>query len=190
MNMESKKPIILAVDDTPENLDVVKGILASDYVIKAAISGPIALKIAEKQQPDLVLLDVMMPGMDGYEVCQKLKDNPETRDIPVIFLTAMDQTSNETRGFSLGAADYIFKPVIPPILKARVKTHLALKESMDELNLAYGIIKSQKDRMEEELNIGRDIQMSMLPLEFPAFPDRDEFSVHALLKPAMCRLFS
>jgi sigma-B regulation protein RsbU (phosphoserine phosphatase) len=185
MNLESKKPIILAVDDTPENLDVVKGILASEYVIKAAISGPIALKIAEKQQPDLILLDVMMPGMDGYEVCQKLKDNPKTRDIPVIFLTAMDQTSNETRGFSLGAADYIFKPVIPLILKARVKTHLALKESMDELNLAYGIIKSQKDRMEEELNIGRDIQMSMLPLEFPAFPDRDEFSVHALLKPAL-----
>jgi sigma-B regulation protein RsbU (phosphoserine phosphatase) len=184
MNEHTTKPVILAVDDTPENLDIVKGILASDYVIKVAINGPIALKIAEKQLPDLILLDVMMPGMDGYEVCQRLKENPKTRDIPVIFLTAMDQTSDEAHGFNLGASDYIAKPVNPPILEARVKTHLALKESMDELNRAYGIIKGQKDRMEEELNIGRDIQMSMLPLEFPAFPDRDEFSVHALLKPA------
>ncbi|MDH3788296.1 MAG: SpoIIE family protein phosphatase [Xanthomonadales bacterium] len=181
MNESQSKPVILAVDDTPENLDVVKGILASEYSVKAAINGPIALKIAEKHRPDLILLDVMMPGMDGYEVCQKLKENPKTRDIPVIFVTAMDQTSDETRGFSLGAADYIFKPVIPPILQARVKTHLALKQSMDELSEAYGIIKQQKDRMEEELNIGRDIQMSMLPLEFP---QRDEFSVHALLQPA------
>ena len=184
MTDKPAKPVILAVDDTPENLDVVKGILASDYTVKAAINGPMALKIAEKQKPDLILLDVMMPGMDGHEVCQRLKSNPETRDIPVIFLTAMDQTRDEALGFSLGAADYIAKPVNPPILEARVKTHIALKESMDELHQAYGIIKGQKDRMEEELNIGRDIQMSMLPLEFPAFPDRTEFSIHALLKPA------
>jgi len=179
-----KKFTVLAVDDTPENLDVVKGILAHEYVVKVAINGPMALKIAEKQPPDLILLDIMMPGMDGYEVCRKLKSNPATRDVPVIFLTAMDQTSDEASGFELGAADYITKPVNPPILEARVKTHLALKESMDELQKAYGIIKVQKDRMEDELNIGRDIQMSMLPLEFPAFPDRNELSVHALLKPA------
>jgi sigma-B regulation protein RsbU (phosphoserine phosphatase) len=184
MNTQQKKFTILAVDDTPENLDVVKGILAKDYVVKVAINGPMALKIAEKQTPDLILLDIMMPGMDGYEVCRRLKDNPDTKDVPVIFLTAMDQTSDEAQGFSLGAADYIAKPVNPPILEARVKTHLALKESMDELQKAYSIIKTQKDRMEEELNIGRDIQMSMLPLEFPPFPDRDEFSIHALLKPA------
>lgn len=179
-----KKFTVLAVDDTPENLDVVKGILTPEYVVKVAINGPIALKIAEKQPPDLVLLDIMMPGMNGYEVCRRLKSNPETRDVPVIFLTAMDQTSDEASGFELGAADYITKPVNPPILEARVRTHLALKESMDELQKAYRIIKIQKDRMEEELNIGRDIQMSMLPLEFPAFPDRNELSVHALLKPA------
>jgi sigma-B regulation protein RsbU (phosphoserine phosphatase) len=180
----SRKPVILAVDDTPENLDVVKGVLARDYVVKVAINGPMALKIAEKQPPDLILLDVMMPGMDGHEVCRRLKSNAATRDVPVIFLTAMDQTSDEAQGFSMGAADYIAKPVNPPILEARVKTHIALKESMDELQKAYGIIKTQKDRMEAELNVGRDIQMSMLPLEFPAFPDRDEFSIHALLKPA------
>jgi sigma-B regulation protein RsbU (phosphoserine phosphatase) len=178
------KPVILAVDDTPENLDVVKGILASSYTVKAAINGSMALKIAEKQAPDLILLDIMMPDMNGYEVCQRLKSNPATKDIPVIFLTAMDQTTDEASGFELGAADYITKPVNPPILKARVKTHLALKQSMDELQNAYGIIKLQKDRMEEELNIGRDIQMSMLPLEFPAFPEREEFSIHALLEPA------
>jgi sigma-B regulation protein RsbU (phosphoserine phosphatase) len=184
MSENKRKFTVLAVDDTPENLDVVKGILARDYVVKVAINGQMALKIAEKQAPDLILLDVMMPVMDGHEVCRRLKSNPQTRDVPVIFLTAMDQTSDEALGFSLGAADYIAKPVNPPILEARVKTHLALKESMDELQKAYGIIKTQKDRMEDELNIGRDIQMSMLPLEFPAFPERGEFDVQALLKPA------
>jgi sigma-B regulation protein RsbU (phosphoserine phosphatase) len=175
---------ILAVDDTPENLDVVRGILASQYTVKAAINGPMALKIVEKQPPDLILLDIMMPEMNGYEVCKRLKSNPETKHIPVIFLTAMDQTTDESSGFELGAADYITKPVNPPILEARVKTHLALKQSMDELQKAYGVIKRQKDRMEDELNIGHDIQMSMLPLVFPPYPDRNEFSINALLEPA------
>jgi sigma-B regulation protein RsbU (phosphoserine phosphatase) len=178
------KAIILAVDDTPENLDVVRGILAPQYTVKAAINGPMALKIVEKQPPDLILLDIMMPGMNGYEVCKRLKSDPETKHIPVIFLTAMDQTTDESSGFELGAADYITKPVNPPILEARVKTHLALKQSMDELQKAYRTIKAHKDRMEEELNIGHDIQMSMLPLVFPPYPDRNEFSVNALLEPA------
>ncbi|HKJ21427.1 MAG TPA: response regulator, partial [Woeseiaceae bacterium] len=184
MTSSTKKATILAVDDTPENLDVVRGLLSDEYIVKAATSGAMALKIIEKQKPDLVLLDIMMPGMDGYEVCQHLKDNDETRDIPVIFLTAMEQTTDEAQGFELGAADYITKPVNPPILKARVRTHLALKQSMDELQAAYAIIKKHSDRMEQELNVGHDIQMSMLPLEFPAFPERSEFSLHATLKPA------
>ena len=178
------KPVILAVDDTPENLDVVKGILASKYTVKAAINGPMALKIVEKQPPDLILLDIMMPGMSGYEVCERLKSNPDTSNIPVIFLTAMDQTTDESKGFDLGAADYITKPVNPPILEARVKTHLALKQAMDELQDTYATIKRQKDRMQEELNVGHTIQMSMLPLDFPAFPERSEFDLHGLLKPA------
>ncbi len=178
------KFVILAVDDTPENLDVVKGILASTYTVKAAINGPMALKIVEKQPPDLILLDIMMPGMSGYEVCERLKSNPDTSHIPVIFLTAMDQTTDESKGFDLGAADYITKPVNPPILKSRVKTHLALKQTMDELQGAYATIKRQKDRMQEELNVGHTIQMSMLPLDFPAFPERSEFDLHGLLKPA------
>ena len=181
MSERSEKAAILAVDDTPENLDVVKGILAKDYTVKVAINGPMALKIVEKAPPDLVLLDVMMPEMDGYEVCRRLKAVPVTRDIPVIFLTAMDQTSDEAMGFQAGAADYIAKPINPPILEARVRTHLALKESLDALNQAYAIIKGQKDRMEAELNVGRDIQLSMLPT---FEPDMAEFSVAATMKAA------
>ena len=177
MSDTTEKFTVLAVDDTPENLDVVKGILSADYIVKAATSGPMALKIAAKQLPDLILLDIMMPDMDGYEVCRQLKENEQTRDVPIIFLTAMDQTTDEARGFELGAADYMTKPVNPPILLARVATHLALKSSMDE-------IRKHKDRMQQELNVGRDIQMSMLPVTFPPFPDRTEFSIHALLQPA------
>jgi sigma-B regulation protein RsbU (phosphoserine phosphatase) len=172
---------VLAVDDTPENLDVVKGILASEYTVKVAINGSMALKIAEKQAPDLILLDIMMPEMDGFEVCRRLKAEPGTRDIPVIFLTAMDQTTDEAAGFEVGAADYITKPINPPILEARVRTHLALKESMDALQDAYKIIKGQKDRMEAELNVGRDIQLGMLPTHEP---DRSEFSVAATMQAA------
>jgi serine phosphatase RsbU (regulator of sigma subunit)/CheY-like chemotaxis protein len=184
MSENQNKRSILAVDDTPENLDVVKGILSPDYTVKAATSGKMALKIAETQTPDLILLDIMMPEMDGYEVCKRLKSNPKTSEIPIIFLTAKDQTMDEAKGFELGAEDYILKPVNPPILKARVKTHVALKQSRDALQEAYGIIKGQKDRMQEELNVGREIQMSMIPLKFPPFPGHDEFDIYATLVPA------
>jgi sigma-B regulation protein RsbU (phosphoserine phosphatase) len=185
MASDVTRPTVLAVDDTPENLDIVKGILHGDYNIKVAVNGNIALKIAQSQSPDLILLDIMMPEIDGYEVCRQLKANPETKDIPVIFLTAKGETADEAEGFKLGAADYILKPVNPPLLKARVKTHLALKQNMDELQAAYAVINKQKERMQEELNVGRDIQMSMVPDTFPAFPDHDEFDIHALLKPAL-----
>jgi putative two-component system response regulator len=128
---DREKPVVLAVDDTPENLDVVKGLLVPDYKVLVANNGATALKIVEKQSPDVVLLDIMMPDMDGYEVCRRLKANPATASTPVIFLTAKDQTADEAEGFALGAADYILKPVNPPILEARVRTHVALKRSMD-----------------------------------------------------------
>lgn len=178
--MDLRRKTILAVDDAAENLDVVKSVLSPFYTVKAAVNGKMALGIADKQQPDLILLDIMMPEMDGYEACRLLKQNPSTRDIPVIFLTAKDQSMDEAKGFALGAADYIHKPFSPPILLARVATHLTLRQNMEELEQAYAIIEGQKNRMEEELNIGHEIQMRMIPSEMP---DRREFSLHAVLEP-------
>ena len=133
-NMTNKKATILVVDDTPENIDVLSGILKKQYRIKAALNGKIALKIArENPKPDLILLDVMMPEMDGYEVCKKLKKNPETAKIPIIFVTAKSEIRDEERGFSLGASDYITKPVSPPIVSARVHTHLNLYDQARHL---------------------------------------------------------
>ena len=123
------KKTILAVDDTPENIDVLTGVLGSLYTVKVATSGRLALKVAfSAHPPDLILLDVMMPEMDGYEVCRQLKENERTRDIPVIFVTALSEPIDEARGFELGAADYITKPVRPQIVLSRVKTHLAMHD--------------------------------------------------------------
>jgi putative two-component system response regulator len=124
-----QKQIILVVDDTLTNIDVVKGVLAQTYLVQAALNGKVALKIIEKHKPDLILLDILMPEMDGYEICKILKSQPETKDIPVIFLTAKSQEGDETKGLALGAVDYITKPISPAILNARVKNYLALQES-------------------------------------------------------------
>ena len=131
-----EKPIatVLVVDDTPDNLSLMGGLLRDHYHVKVANQGEKALKIAQGEQPpDLILLDIMIPGMDGYEVCRRLKANLHTRDIPVIFLTARADMEDERQGLALGAVDYITKPIIPPILLARVATHLALKASADFL---------------------------------------------------------
>nr|CRH04958.1 putative Response regulator protein (include SpoIIE domain) [Candidatus Magnetococcus massalia] len=131
-----KQPLtgtILAVDDTPANLDVVKAVLSEHYTIQAAISGERALKLIKSRKPDLILLDIMMPEMDGYEVCRRLKEDPETADLPVIFLTAKREVEDEIRGLALGAVDYITKPISPPILQERVKTHLALRYASHKL---------------------------------------------------------
>ncbi|MBF0471305.1 MAG: response regulator, partial [Gammaproteobacteria bacterium] len=128
---DGNKMTILAVDDTSANIDVVKGILADDYFVQAAVTAAMAFKIIEKRSPDLILLDIMMPGMDGYEVCRRLKASEETRDIPVIFLTAKSEDEDEARGFALGAVDYITKPIRPSILRERVRAQLELKASRD-----------------------------------------------------------
>ncbi|MFC1749306.1 two-component system response regulator [Pseudomonadota bacterium] len=128
-----RKKTILAVDDTPENLDVLKGILTPEYTVKVAVNGSIALKIAEAHSPDLILLDIMMPGMSGLEVCKRLKANPATAPIPVIFVTAKGEVDDEKAGFDVGAVDYITKPVSVPIVRRRVATHLSLVR-VDELN--------------------------------------------------------
>lgn len=122
----STKATVLIVDDTPVNLDILREILSPLYDIKLAINGEIALRIAQSMQPNLILLDIMMPGMNGFEVCEKLKLDPRTAHIPVIFVTAMNEVSDEAKGFEVGAIDYITKPISPSIVLARVKTHLAL----------------------------------------------------------------
>jgi putative two-component system response regulator len=142
-----EKPIatVLVVDDTPDNLSLMGGLLRDHYHVKVANQGEKALKIAQGEQPpDLILLDIMMPGMDGYEVCRRLKANLHTRDIPVIFLTARADMEDERLGLELGAVDYITKPISPPILLARVATHLALKASAD-------FLRDKSDYLEREV---------------------------------------
>ena len=116
----SGKAVILAVDDTPENLDVVKGALGGDYVIKAAINGMIALKIAQKVPPELILLDIRMPGMDGFEVMSQLRANEATRGIPVIFLTGESDSEVRQRADDMGAAGFVTKPIDGAILRQTV----------------------------------------------------------------------
>lgn len=126
---------ILVVDDTPANIDLLVEILKDDYQVKAAVDGERALQSVEADPPDLILLDVMMPGMDGYEVCQRLKADEQTRDIPVIFVTAKSDTEDETRGLDLGAVDYVTKPVSAPIVRARIRNHLDLHDARESLKL-------------------------------------------------------
>lgn len=132
--MSSEQQTILVVDDTPENIDVLVGVLKESYKVKAAINGEMALKIARAAPPDIILLDIMMPGIDGYEVCRQLKDDPGTRTIPIIFVTAKIGVEDQIKGLELGAVDYVTKPISPPIVLARVKTHLALYDQQRELD--------------------------------------------------------
>lgn len=125
---QEKGHTILIVDDTVENLHFLDVLLKTEYKVKAAKSGAQAIKLAFADPPDMILLDVMMPEMDGYETIIKLKENVRVANIPVIFLTALKSETDETRGFSLGAVDYITKPISPPILLHRVKTHLSLHD--------------------------------------------------------------
>lgn len=132
MNQPNTRPLILAVDDEASNLQLLRQILQDHYRLLFAKDGARALELARREQPDLLLLDVMMPGMSGYEVCGALKANPATASIPVIFVTALTETDDEVEGFEAGAVDYITKPVSPPIVRARVRTHLSLVR-MEEL---------------------------------------------------------
>ncbi len=164
---QQSKPVVLAVDDTPENLDVVKTILAQDYLVKAAINGKIALKIAETQQPDLILLDIMMPEMDGYEVCQALKSNPATERIPVIFISALDDTSDKVKGLDLGAVDYISKPFEAAEVIARVNTHLTMHRLRQELARRNRQLEAANERMQEDLDAAARVQQALLPASLP-----------------------
>ncbi len=151
---------ILIVDDTPDNITLLNSVLKDLYNTKIAVNGEIALKIASiKPQPDLILLDIMMPGMDGYEVCQRLKSDTETKDIPIIFLTAKIQVEYEEKGFDVGAVDYITKPISIPTLKARVSTHLFLKEAADQLKNQNQVLEIKVKERTKDLQISQDISI-------------------------------
>ncbi|MGE4297786.1 MAG: response regulator [Desulfovibrionaceae bacterium] len=130
---DPKKETILIADDTPENIQVLMETLKDDYALIAATNGAKTLDLAARKMPDLILLDVMMPEMDGYEVCARLKADAATRGIPVIFVTAKSDPDDEMRGLALGAVDYITKPYSPPVVRARVRTHLEIKRAREEL---------------------------------------------------------
>ncbi|MDT8990703.1 two-component system response regulator [Curvibacter sp. APW13] len=152
------KPTILVVDDTPDNLSLMRELLKTDYQVLLANGGERALKLAAMvPPPDLILLDIMMPGMDGYEVCQRLKHNPQTRDIPVVFLTAKTDIDDEQHGLELGAVDYITKPISPPIVLARVKNHLALKAHTDFLRDKSDFLETEVAKRTREVVAIQDV---------------------------------
>jgi len=145
----SSKPTVLVIDDTPSNLDVLTGILKDTYQVKVAINGHIGIKIAKTvPQPDLILLDIMMPDIDGFEVCRQLKLQPNTAHIPIIFVTAKIDAEDEVKGLSLGAVDYLTKPITPQIALQRVKTHIALYDQQRALF-------SQVREKTREINLGK-----------------------------------
>jgi serine phosphatase RsbU (regulator of sigma subunit) len=159
--MPAEKKTVLVVDDAPANIHVVNEILRDAYKVRVATNGPKGLELAAgTPNPDLILLDVVMPEMDGYEVCSRLKASPVTRDIPVIFLTGQTETSDETRGFAVGAVDYIHKPFSPAVVAARVHTHLMLRETQEQL-------QRQLQNIRSELEHAREIQLSILPQSVP-----------------------
>lgn len=152
------KATILAVDDTPDNLSLVHSLLKDFYQVKVANNGERALAIAQSDTPpDLILLDIMMPVMDGYEVCRRIKESKLSRHIPIIFLTAKAEVEDEAYGLELGAVDYITKPISPPILLARVKTHLALKRMQDFLRDQNAFLENEVKQRTEEIAAIQDV---------------------------------
>ena len=151
MGNGENKHTVLIVDDVGTNIDVLKAILEDNYDIKIALNGGTALEIAAKEpHPDIILLDVMMPEMNGYEVCTKLKSDPITSQIPVLFVTALDDTQFEVQGFDVGGVDFITKPVVPELVLARVKTHLELKEVKEKL-IEYS--QRMEKMLDDKLNL-------------------------------------
>ncbi|MEO5340773.1 MAG: two-component system response regulator [Magnetococcus sp. MYC-9] len=147
----ARKPVILVVDDTKTNIDLLVHLLADLYEVSVALDGASALELVMEDPPDLILLDVMMPDMDGYETCRRLKLRAETRDIPVIFVTARKEAVDEEQGLALGAVDYITKPFSPTIVKARIKTHLQLKQAHDTVKRHNLILEETVQQRTTEL---------------------------------------
>ena len=161
--MTEQKPRILIVDDEPINLKVLSDLLRDSYTLSVAKDGPSALaRLAAGTPPDLVLLDIMMPGMDGIAVCEQMKRDPTTAGVPVIFVTAMGQPHDETRGFDVGAVDYITKPISPPVVQARVKTHIALVQAQRRLSEQNRDLERRVAQRTQELAHTQDVTIRAL----------------------------
>jgi putative two-component system response regulator len=158
MDETIERATVLVVDDAPENLELLSMLLKDRYKVRVANRGAKALKIAcATPQPDIIILDVVMPEMDGYEVCETLKKNPQTMHIPVIFLTAKSEVEDEEKGLNIGGADYVTKPISPPILLARIKAHLAIKASTDFLRDNQAFLQMEVERRTREVVAIRNV---------------------------------
>ncbi len=174
------KPLVLIIDDTPDNLSVATGVIKDFCRIKVATSGAKGLELATSPDgPDLILLDIMMPDMDGYEVCRRLRANARTQDIPVIFLTAKTDVEAEALGFSIGAVDYIHKPISPPILKARVATHLNLQEAIRSAEAANHAKSSFLAMMSHEIRTPMNGVIGMIDLLQETYLTADQLAMLA-----------
>lgn len=157
------RPTILIVDDSPENLAVLNGLLQPAFRVLAATTGERALRVAAAMPPpDLVLLDVMMPGLDGYQVFERLRAEPATREIPVIFITALNGRDAELRGLELGAVDYITKPIVPPLVLARINTQLELKHARDWLKDKNAVLEAEVARRMAENDLTQRVSIRAL----------------------------
>jgi sigma-B regulation protein RsbU (phosphoserine phosphatase) len=165
---------VLLVDDAKANLDILVEGLKADHKLSLALNGETALQIAARTPPDLVLLDIMMPGMDGYEVCRRLRAMPETAEVPIMFLSSLEEVQNKTRGFEAGANDYLTKPFEMLEVKARVRSLLKAKAYSDAV----------KEQIASELRVAREIQMGMLPHDFAPFEKSYGVEFGAVLEPA------
>src|SRR5512136_1609122 len=165
---------VLLVDDAKANLDILVEGLKSDHKLSLALNGEMALQIASRTPPDLVFLDILMPGMDGYEVCRRLRQRPETAEVPIMFRSSLEEVQDKTRGFEAGANDYLTKPFEMPEVKARVRSLLKAKAYSDAV----------KEQMASELRVAREIQMGMLPHDFTAFERAYRVNFGAVLEPA------
>lgn len=165
---------ILLVDDAKANIDILVAALKNDYKLSVALNGETALQIAERTPPDLVLLDIMMPGLDGYEVCRRFRRMPEMADVPVIFLSSLDEVQNKAQGFEAGANDYVTKPFEMLEVQARVRSLLKAKAYSD----------SVKEQLAADLRVAHDIQMGMIPQDFAALEKDFGVELAAALDPA------
>jgi putative two-component system response regulator len=179
---------ILAVDDTKYNLDLLVDALGDQYDLSVAMSGTIALQLAAETPPDLILLDIMMPGMDGFEVLRRLKANAITREIPVIFLTALSEIGEKAKGFELGAVDYITKPFQIEEVFARVNTHLKLRQAQDSLQQFNDRLQEMVAKQVEE--IAQSQQAMIFALAKLSHTRDDDTGLHLERVQHLCRILS